>query len=189
MGINLRKPILKEILHKNSIPFHSIYLIDGETGCELISKNYSDNEYDVNVITGMFKALETFINHLAYSDRYEYLQEINFKGLRIVYERYNPAFGKKSLLCVGISKKVEDAKIEHAFLQKIVIDFYNVYEPIIQHFKGDVMPFQCFFNRLEEYQYNWNSDQKAPSFLGFNSPQIVKTLNFPEFHGFQRISD
>jgi len=185
----LRKVILKEILPMNSIPFHSIYLIDGETGVEYVSKNYSENKYDVNVITGMFKALETFINHLAYSENYEHLQEINFKGLRIVYERYNPAFGKKSLLCVGISKKEEDAMIEHAFLQKIVIDFYNVYEPVIQHFKGDVMPFQCFFNRLEEYQYNWNSDQKDPTFQGYNSPQIVKTQAFPEFHGFQRITD
>ena len=106
---------MKELLSINSIPFHSIYLIDGETGVEYISKNYSENKYDVNVITGMFKALETFINHLAYSENYEHLQEINFKGLRIVYERYNPAFGKKSLLCVGVSKKEEDAKIEHAF--------------------------------------------------------------------------
>jgi len=185
----VRKAILNEILPKNSIPFHSIYLIDGETGVEYVSKNYSENNYDVNVITGVFKALESFINHLAYSDKYEHLQEVNFNELRIVYERYNPAFGKKSLLCVGISKKDEDPKIEHAFLQKIVIDFYNVYEQVIQHFQGDVMPFQCFFNRLEEYQYNWNSDQKTPSFKGYISPQIVKTQTFPEFRGFQRISD
>ncbi len=183
------KTILQEILPINSIPFHSIYLIDGETGCELISKNYSENKYDVNVITGMFKALETFINHLAYSDRYEHLQEINFKGLRIVYERFNPAFGEKSLLCVGVSKKVEDANIEHAFLQKIVIDFYNTYKPFIQHFRGDVMPFKSFFYRLEEFQYNWNSDQKEPSFHDYNTPQIVKSPNFPEFHGFQRVVD
>jgi len=77
--------------------------------------------------------------------------------------------------------------IEHAFLQKIVIDFYNAYEPFIQHFKGDVMPFQSFFNRLEEFQYNWNSDQKEPSFQDYNTPQVVKAPNFPEFHGFQSV--
>ena len=110
-------------------PFHAIYLIDSQSGILLISKNYSQNNFDVNVISGMLSALETFVNHLAYAHQFQELQEINFQGLRILYERYGPS--EHSVLCVGISKKEDNLEMEHSILNYIVKQFYT--KPILPY--------------------------------------------------------
>ncbi len=170
-------------------------MIDGTSGCDLISYSYSKNGFDVNIITGMFKALEMFINHLAYSDSFEQLEEINFQGLRIIYERYGST--AHPILCVGISKKQESIEIEHILLKHILFDFYQNYTPYFTNFVGDVVPFRTFKVKLEDLEKNW---QDIADFYGSNDsdeflkrnvrnyryPQAVTSPNFPKFMGFQK---
>ena len=99
--------------------FHAIYFIHGKSGLELFSREYTTIKCDVNIITGMFNALETFINHLAYSNAYERLQEIKFHGLTIKFEQYGSK--KDPLLCVGVCKT--DVQVKALNLQHIIHSF------------------------------------------------------------------
>ena len=180
-----------------TIPFHAIFLIDSQSGCDLISHNYSQNVFDVDIISGMLKALEMFVSHLAYSQNYEQLQEINFQGLRIVYERLGS--GTNSVLCVGISKKEEEVSIEHLILQNILSEFYTTYFPYLSEFRGEVVPFRSFKNRLIQYSSHWaqisaqknqrkhNLSTPFSDVEHFNSSQRMKSPSFPKFHGFKKI--
>ncbi|UYP48313.1 hypothetical protein NEF87_004598 [Candidatus Lokiarchaeum ossiferum] len=181
-----------------TIPFHAIFLIDSRSGCDLISQNYSQNIFDVDIISGMLKALEMFVSHLAYSQNYEQLQEINFQGLRIVYERLGPV--SSSVLCVGISKKEENLELEHLILKNILVEFYSAYHPFLTEFHGDVVPFRSFKKRLLQYRFEWNNllTHSSPSIENmieqmsmemYRTPQVVRSPSFPKFHGFQKIVD
>lgn len=181
-----------------TIPFHAIFIIDSQSGCDLISQNYSQKIFDVDIISGMLKALEMFVSHLAYSQNYEQLQEINFQGLRIVYERLGSA--SNSVLCVGISKKEENLDLEHLILKNILVEFYSAYHPFLTEFHGEVVPFRSFKKRLLQYRFEWNSLLTHSSLNyenvldrismePYSSPQVVRSPSFPKFHGFQKISD
>ena len=137
-------------------PFHAIYLIDSNMGVELVSKCYSPNIVDVNKISGMIRALEMFINHLAYSDQFEQLQEINFQGISVVFERYGSAH--HAVLCVGISKHAVELPIEHVILKQIVQDFYHEFSSQIMGFHGDVRPFRRFADYLSGFPFNWQTN-------------------------------
>lgn len=125
-------------------PFFAIYILDSNSGVELVSHSYvrSRVDLDVNAVSGMFKALELFINNMAYSHQFETVQEINFQGMRIVYERYGPLH--KQILCVGLSQKSVSAKKEHHVLKAIVRDFYDTYHDHLINFQGEVKYFQNF---------------------------------------------
>ncbi|MHA1584450.1 MAG: hypothetical protein ACTSVU_06950 [Promethearchaeota archaeon] len=161
----------------HSMPFYAIYFIDSNTGCEIISKNFSQNEYDVNIISGMLKALELFINHLAYSPSFERLQEINFQGISVVYERY----GTKDhpILCVGVSKRVENSHKEHKLLQFLVQEFYTMYRPFIESYHGDIRPFRSYQERLDRFQYEW---EPILTFLDSSArEQEFNQVSYPPF--------
>ena len=146
---------MMENQHQAENPFHAIFLIDSNTGVELISQSYSSNIVDVNRISGMLRALEIFINHLAYSDQFEQLQEINFQGISVVFERYGSAH--HAVLCVGISKRASDLHIEHVILTQIVRDFYREFSSQIIGFQGDVRPFRRFADYLAGFPSNWQT--------------------------------
>ncbi len=181
-----------------TIPFHAIFLIDSRSGCDLISQNYSQKVFDVDIISGMLRALEMFVSHLAYSQDYEQLQEINFQGLRIVYERLGPS--TQSVLCVGISKKEENLDMEHQILKNVLLEFYSNYFPYLSDFRGDVVPFRSFKERLLHYKVVWSRDLSYPnpdyenilnrcSLENYNTPQVIKAPRFPQFQGFQKVQE
>ncbi|MHA1674790.1 MAG: hypothetical protein ACTSYI_14340 [Promethearchaeota archaeon] len=126
-------------------PFFGIFILDSNSGVELVSHSYSPTrvDLDVNAISGMFKALELFINNMAYSNQFESVQEINFQGLRIVYERYGPV--DHQILCVGVSRKVISTKKEHYVLKAIVRDFFESYRQQLMNFQGEVKYFENFY--------------------------------------------
>lgn len=135
-------------------PFYAIYMLDSNSGVELVSHSFipSKAELDINAVSGMFKALELFINNMAYSNQFETVQEINFQGMRIVYERYGSS--KNQILCVGLSRKIFSAKKEHHVLKAIVRDFYETYRSHLQNFQGEVGHFQNYYavlQRVPEY--------------------------------------
>lgn len=127
--------------------FHGIYFIHAHTGSQLISKHTPNITFDVDLITGMFNALESFINHLAYSSQFETLQDINFQGLSLIYERYGES--PHSIMCVGVCDRNKDTKHAHEILQKLVRDFYFTYAPEIRKFRGNVRPFQHFLPYIQ----------------------------------------
>lgn len=155
-----------EYHHQSENPFHAIFLIDSNMGVELVSKCYSQNIVDADKISGMLRALEMFINHLAYSNQFEQLQEINFQGISVVFERYGSAH--QAVLCVGISKRVSGLHNEHVILKQIVRDFYREFSPQLSAFHGDVRPFSQFLSYLSGFPHNWQTQiseipQTAPN--------------------------
>jgi len=163
--------MMMEYQHQSENPFHAIFLIDSNMGVELVSKRYSQktpNILDADKISGILRALEMFINHLAYSNQFdEQLQEINFQGISVVFERYGKAH--QTVLCVGISKRVSNLQLEHVILKQIVRDFYREFSPQLLAFQGDVRPFRRFTNYLSEFPHNWQTQisevpQSTPSF-------------------------
>jgi hypothetical protein len=135
----------------NNNPFQAIYIIDANSGLTLISKNYTRLNYDEDLISGLFRALESFVLHLAYPNSYERIQEINLQGMRIIYERIGTI---APILGVAITRKGESVSTEHAILKGIVEDFYQTYIPHLSNFKGNVLPFQSFTKKLNVYTAN-----------------------------------
>ncbi|MHA1522036.1 MAG: hypothetical protein ACTSRK_17815 [Promethearchaeota archaeon] len=135
--------------HNSNNPFFAIFILDSNSGVELVSHSFENPriDLDVDALSGMFKALELFINNMAYSDQFEAVQEINFHEKRIVYERYGPP--NHQILCVGVSRKVISTKKEHYVLKAIVRDFYETYRPQLQNFVGEVKYFENFYPILE----------------------------------------
>lgn len=151
-------------MHTTQPPiFHGIYFIHANTGSQLISKQTPSITFDVDLITGMFNALESFINHLAYSSRFETLQDINFQGLSLIYERYGNA--PHSVMCVGVCDRNRDTKQAHFILQRLVKDFYTTFTPEIRNFRGDIRPFQHFLPYIQMFsEVNNNSPLSSQNF-------------------------
>jgi hypothetical protein len=122
-------------------PFHAIFLMEAQTGLTLISKHYTNYKYNEDLLSGMFKALESFISNLSYSNQFERIEEINFGDTRIVYERLGP------VMAVGISRKL-NSEIEHQVLSNIIQEFVAQYGSCLDSFKGNISPFQDFTQRL-----------------------------------------
>ena len=80
--------------------FHALYFIDYETGALLVSNRYTDslNFLKDDLICSFLNAINLFINEVNEGANEE-LQEINFKGTRILYER------EGRLLAIAITKK------------------------------------------------------------------------------------
>ncbi|MCF2141022.1 MAG: hypothetical protein K9W44_13270 [Candidatus Lokiarchaeota archaeon] len=146
----LRTQTALENSEKAESPFFAIYMLDSNSGVELISHSFipSRIDLDINAISGMFKALELFINNMAYSNQFETVQEINFQGMRIVYERYGPPHNQ--ILCVGLSRKIISAKKEHHVLKVVIRDFYETYRDQLRNFQGEVKHFQNFYAILQK---------------------------------------
>lgn len=151
--------------------FHAIYFIHANTGAELVSKQTPVVTFDVNLITGMFNALETFINHLAYSNEFETLQDINFQGLSIIYERYGR--DPNAILCVGVCDRELDSRKCHSILHQLVQDFYTTFTPEIRNFKGIVKPFKQFLPYLETFSNQLFHFERKSSFS-----EVLSSLNF-----------
>jgi hypothetical protein len=124
--------------------FHAIFFIDANSGLTLLSQTFSQTQYDEDLISGMLRALDSFINHLCYSNQVEIIQEINFKGSRIVYERVGPVIG------AAISKK-QNQDMEHFVLKTILEDFYQQCGSYLIPFFGNVVPFHQYRNRLMSF--------------------------------------
>ena len=140
--------------------FHAVYFVDQLTGALLVSKRYSKSNYglietDDDLISNFLNAINLFIKEIG-SNKEEEIQEINFKDIRILYEK------RGRLLCVGITKKT-NINIERAILHELLNDFYYRFENEITHFKGYVPPkIINYKDRLEDldlnslYKYNLN---------------------------------
>jgi hypothetical protein len=114
--------------------FHAIYFIDYESGALLVSNRYSDtlNFLKDDLICSFLNAINLFINEINEGSKEE-LQEINFKGTRILYER------EGRLLAIAITKKT-NLQIERGILREIVEDFYIRFKNFINNFNGAVDP-------------------------------------------------
>jgi len=174
--------------------------MDNKSGVTLLGQNYSRRQYDDDLISGMIKALESFIDHLSYSSTYECVQEINFQGTRILYERKGP------VMAVAISKKC-DPELEHRLLNQVLAEFYSKYEPFLNNtFIGNVLPFQDFRSRIQNIgfgdlnnvkaleriahtqQYSETFDMNTNNMEFAKSPQKIQSPHFPSFQGFQQIT-
>jgi hypothetical protein len=177
-------------------PFNAIYIIDGKSGLTLLAQNYSDRPYDDDLMSGMVKALECFISYLANANGVEKVQEINFQGCRILYERKGP------IMAVAISKKT-DQSLEHQVLGAILDEFYGRFERFLEGFVGNIAPFKEFLPRLEqlgrEFPKNIHDLERVQKEMiasasliqkelnaEFNDPQKLSGPKFPTFHGFQQ---
>ena len=148
-----------EKLNMRESRFHAIYFIDSITGAVLVSNQYSDksvfSEGCEDLISSFLSAINMFIKELNNDDQEE-IQEINFKGSRILYEQ------KGRLMCIGISKKT-NLQLERGILHEVLIDFYNKFEDQISHFNGIIQPeILRYRNKLENlnldsvFKFNYN---------------------------------
>jgi hypothetical protein len=114
--------------------FHALYLIDYETGALLVSNRYTDNLNLLkdDLICSFLNAIDLFINEVNKGVNEE-LQEINFRGTRILYER------EGRLLAIAITKKT-NLQMERGILREIVEDFYIRFKGDINSFNGEVNP-------------------------------------------------
>lgn len=148
-----------ERLNMRESRFHAIYFVDSLTGAVLVSNQYSDrsvfSEGSEDLISSFLSAINMFIKELNNDDQEE-IQEINFKGSRILYEQ------KGRLMCIGISKKT-NLQLERGILHEVLIDFYNRFEDKISHFNGVIEPeILSYRNKLENlnldsvFKFNFN---------------------------------
>jgi hypothetical protein len=129
--------------------FHAIYFIDYETGALLVSNRYTNNLNFLkdDLICSFLNAIDLFINEVNKGSNEE-LQEINFKGTRILYER------EGRLLAIAITKKT-NLQIERGILREIVEDFYIRFKSYINNFNGEVDPLILNYKkRLESLNLN-----------------------------------
>jgi hypothetical protein len=114
--------------------FHALYFIDYETGALLVSNRYTDNINFLNedLICSFLNAINLFINEVNEGANEE-LQEINFRGTRILYER------EGRLLAIAITKKT-NLNLERGILREIVEDFYIRFKNYINSFNGEIDP-------------------------------------------------
>jgi hypothetical protein len=130
-----------------SNPFHAIFLIESNTGLTLASRKFSNYDYDEDLISGMFKALESFISHLSYSNQFERIQEINFQGSCIIFDRRGP------VTAVAITQKM-DCTVEHQILKSLLDRFINDYGVHLEYFRGNIAPFQDFQRKLNTISFD-----------------------------------
>ena len=129
--------------------FHAIYFIDYETGALLVSNRYSNslNFLKDDLICSFLNAINLFINEVNEVGNEE-LQEINFKGTRILYER------EGRLLAIAITKKT-NLQMERGILREVVEDFYIRFKNHINNFNGEVNPsILNYKKRLESLDLN-----------------------------------
>lgn len=129
--------------------FHAIYFIDYETGALLVSNRYSDDIKFLkdDLICSFLNAINLFINEVNIGTNEE-LQEINFRGTRILYQR------EGRLLAIGITKKT-NLQIERGIMKEIVEDFYIRFKNFINNFNGEVDPSVLNYKkRLENMNLN-----------------------------------
>ncbi|MFX1417326.1 MAG: hypothetical protein ACFE9N_00230 [Promethearchaeota archaeon] len=129
--------------------FHAIYFIDYETGALLVSNRYTDslNFLKDDLICSFLNAINLFINEVNEGGNEE-LQEINFKGTRILYER------EGRLLAIAITKKT-NLQMERGILREIVEDFYIRFKNLINNFNGEINPsILNYKKRLESLNLN-----------------------------------
>lgn len=131
---------------ETAFPFHAIYFMDATSGLTYLGQNYSGQVFNEDLMSGMLKALECFINHLSYANQYDRIQDINFQGTRIVYERMG------SVMAVGISKKINENR-EHFLLQQLLGEFLQQYGNFIPNDTGNTAPFQPFRQRLANFEH------------------------------------
>jgi hypothetical protein len=114
--------------------FHAIYFIDYETGALLVSNRYTNSLSFLreDLISSFLNAINLFINEVN-SGENEELQEINFKGTRILYER------EGRLLAIAITKKT-NLQIERGILREVMEDFYIRFKTFINNFNGAISP-------------------------------------------------
>ncbi len=115
---------------QNNDIFHAIYIVDNYTGALFVSNKYSNtsNFSDTNedLISSFLNAMNLFINEI---NGNEEIQEVNFKQMRILYER------KDRLMVIAISKK-NDLQIEKYVVHEILNDFYFRFKRQIIQFNG-----------------------------------------------------
>lgn len=129
--------------------FHAIYFIDYETGALFVSNRYSNDLSFLreDLICSFLNAINLFINEVN-DGANEEIQEINFKGTRILYER------EGRLLAIGITKKT-NLQMERGILREIVEDFYIRFKNFINNFNGEVDPSVLNYKkRLESMNLN-----------------------------------
>jgi len=114
----------------------------------LVSQTHSHQEYNGDLISGMFQALESFINHLAYSKTYEHIQEITFGESLITYERMGSRRIGRSVLAVAISRKVKNPTYIHTYLRQILDTFIHMHKHHLKFFQGNTKPFLQFKRHL-----------------------------------------
>jgi len=138
----------KDRFDEGDNPFHAVYLIDNITGSVLLSNKYTNfSSTNEDLISGFLSAMNMFVQELR-NDKTEEIQEINFQGSRILYER------KGRLMCIGFSKK-SNLEIERAILKEIMQDFYFRFEPLIKNFNGFISPeIIQYKNKLQDLKFN-----------------------------------
>lgn len=114
--------------------FHALYFIDYETGALLVSNRYTDKLSFLkdDLICSFLNAINLFINEIN-GGANEELQEINFRGTRILYQR------EGRLLAIAITKKT-NLQLERGILKEIVEDFYIRFKHQINNFNGEIYP-------------------------------------------------
>lgn len=119
---------------ENQDIFHAIYLVDNYTGALFVSNKYSSisnfSNTNEDLISGFLNAMNLFINEINVNEE---IQEINFKQMRILYER------KDRLMVIAISKK-QDLQIEKYIVHEILTDFYFRFKKQITQFNGIIDP-------------------------------------------------
>lgn len=110
--------------------FHAIYILDSYTGALFVSNKFSQSanlsNTNEDLISSFLNAMNLFINEI---NTDEEIQEINFKQMRILYER------KDRLMVIAISKK-KDLQVEKYFVHEILNDFYFRFKTRITQFNG-----------------------------------------------------
>ena len=110
--------------------FHAIYLLDSFTGALFVSNKFSKSanlsNTNEDLISSFLNAMNLFINEI---NTNEEIQEINFKQMRILYER------KERLMVIAISKK-KNLQVEKHYVHEILNDFYYRFKTEITQFNG-----------------------------------------------------
>ncbi|MFX0057095.1 MAG: hypothetical protein ACFE85_01080 [Candidatus Hodarchaeota archaeon] len=130
----------------NKSRFHAIYFLDNLTGSLLLSKRYSSNSNlssNEDLISSFLNALNLFINEIKPNNKYDEIQEINFKESRILYEK------RGRLLIIGITRKT-NLEIERMILHRILQDFYSKFEHRINNFNGIIDPSILLYKKTLE---------------------------------------
>jgi hypothetical protein len=138
-----------EKVNSQECRFHAIYFIDYETGALLVSNRYTNslNFLKEDLICSFLNAINLFINEVNEGVNEE-LQEINFKGTRIIYQR------EGRLLAIAITRKT-NLQMERGILREIVEDFYIRFKNYINNFNGEVNPsILNYKKRLERLNLN-----------------------------------
>lgn len=114
--------------------FHAIYLLDHQTGALFASNKYSDKltirDTPEDLISSFLNAMNLFINEINHDEE---IQEINFKKMRILYEK------RDRLMVIAITKKIS-LEMEKYYVHEILNDFFCRFEREIVQFKGLIDP-------------------------------------------------